>query len=163
MKIVDVRVTGLSGGTVDGGWPQGNKPEEDLNTLVEVLTDEGPSGVGSCMTSKSLVAALADQVRPKQLDRRGDERLARHAAAYAGDALVGEHLDERVEVLLGLVALGPAAIDGPARQAGDADIDDLHRSKNPIGVEGARDRRHCTSVRGLLHPDRYDGGQAGRG
>src|SRR6476646_1800361 len=40
MKITDVKITGLSGGTVDGGWPQGNKPEEDLNTLVEVLADE---------------------------------------------------------------------------------------------------------------------------
>ena len=53
MKIVDVRITGLSGGTVDGGWPQGNKPEEDLHTIVEVLTDEGLSGVGSAMTSKA--------------------------------------------------------------------------------------------------------------
>src|SRR5689334_4228284 len=45
MKIVDIRVTGLSGGTVDGGWPGGNKPEQDLNTLVEVVTDEGLLGV----------------------------------------------------------------------------------------------------------------------
>ena len=45
----------------DGGWPQGNKPEEDLNTLVEVVTDGGLTGVGSSMTSKSLVTAvLAD-------------------------------------------------------------------------------------------------------
>jgi len=41
MKIVDVRLTGLSGGTVDGGWPGGMKPEEDLNTVVEVVSDEG--------------------------------------------------------------------------------------------------------------------------
>ena len=47
MKIVDVRLTGLSGGTADGGWPGGMKPEEDLNTIVEVLTDEGLVGVGS--------------------------------------------------------------------------------------------------------------------
>ena len=57
MKIIDVKITGLSGGTVDGGWPQGNKPEEDLNTLLEVVTDEGLSGVGSAMTSKGLIAA----------------------------------------------------------------------------------------------------------
>ena len=49
MKIIDVRLTGLTGGTVDGGWPQGNKPEEDLNTIVEVLTDEG---VGTLIRSK---------------------------------------------------------------------------------------------------------------
>ncbi len=73
MKIIDVRVTGLSGGTVDGGWPQGNKPEEDLNTLLEVLTDEGLSGVGSAMTSKSLVVAAVDLLRPHLIGERADE------------------------------------------------------------------------------------------
>jgi len=73
MKIVDVRVTGLSGGTVDGGWPQGNKPEEDLNTLLEVLTDEGLSGVGSAMTSKGLVAAAVNLLRPHLIGERADE------------------------------------------------------------------------------------------
>ena len=73
MKIVDVRVIGLSGGTVDGGWPQGNKPEEDLNTLLEVHTDEGLSGIGSAMTSKSLVAAAVDLLRPHLIGERADE------------------------------------------------------------------------------------------
>src|SRR5439155_23368690 len=73
MKIIDVKITGLSGGTVDGGWPQGNKPEEDLNTLVEVLTDEGLAGVGSCMTSKSLVAAGVQLLRPHLIGERADE------------------------------------------------------------------------------------------
>ena len=73
MKIVDIRVIGLSGGTVDGGWPQGNKPEEDLNTLLEIHTDEGPSGIGSAMTSKSLVAAAVDLLRPHLIGERADE------------------------------------------------------------------------------------------
>jgi len=73
MKIVDVRVIGLSGGTVDGGWPQGNKPEEDLNTLLEVHSDEGLSGIGSAMTSKSLVAAAIDLLRPHLIGERADE------------------------------------------------------------------------------------------
>ncbi|TWU12360.1 L-rhamnonate dehydratase [Symmachiella macrocystis] len=55
MKIVKVEVIPLIGGTVDGGWPQGHEPEEDLNTLIEVQTDEGITGVGSCFTSGSLV------------------------------------------------------------------------------------------------------------
>ncbi len=55
MKIVNVEVIPLTGGTVDGGWPQGHEPEEDLNTLIEVHTDEGLTGVGSCFTSGSLV------------------------------------------------------------------------------------------------------------
>src|SRR5262249_10172112 len=73
MKIVDVRLTGLAGGTVDGGWPQGNKPEEDLNTVVEVLTDEGLVGVGSAMTSKALVAAGVQLLRPLLIGERADE------------------------------------------------------------------------------------------
>ncbi len=73
MKITDIRITGLSGGTVDGGWPQGNKPEEDLNTLVEVLTDEGLAGVGSAMTSKSLVSAGVQLLRPHLIGERADE------------------------------------------------------------------------------------------
>ena len=73
MKIVEVRIIGLSGGTVDGGWPQGNKPEEDLNTLLEVVTDEGLVGVGSCMTSKSLVQAGVQLLLPHLLGERADE------------------------------------------------------------------------------------------
>jgi hypothetical protein len=73
MKIVDVRITGLTGGTVDGGWPQGNKPEEDLNTILEVLTDEGPIGVGSAMTSKALVTAAVNLLRPHLIGERADE------------------------------------------------------------------------------------------
>ena len=64
VKIVDVRLTGLSGGTVDGGWPGGMKPEEDLNTVVEVVTDEGLVGVGSSMTSLALVEAGVALLRP---------------------------------------------------------------------------------------------------
>src|SRR5437667_10124752 len=73
MKITDLRITGLTGGTVDGGWPQGNKPEEDLNTLVEVLTDEGLSGIGSAMTSKSLIEAAVQLLRPHLIGERADE------------------------------------------------------------------------------------------
>jgi L-alanine-DL-glutamate epimerase-like enolase superfamily enzyme len=73
MKITDVRVTGLAGGTVDGGWPGGMKPDEDLNTIVEVLTDEGVTGVGSAMTSKALIAAALQLLRPYLIGERADE------------------------------------------------------------------------------------------
>ncbi len=55
MKITNVEVIPLTGGTVDGGWPQGHEPEEDLHTLVEVSTDEGITGIGSCFTSGTLI------------------------------------------------------------------------------------------------------------
>jgi len=75
MKIVEVNIIGLSGGTVDGGWPQGNQPEQDLNTLVEVVTDEGLSGVGSCMTSKSLIQSAVQLLRPHLIGERADEPM----------------------------------------------------------------------------------------
>ena len=57
MKIVDVRCTGLAGGTVEGGWVDDLKPEDDVHTIVEVLTDEGLIGVGSVFTGRSLTEA----------------------------------------------------------------------------------------------------------
>jgi L-alanine-DL-glutamate epimerase-like enolase superfamily enzyme len=73
MKITQLRLTGLSGGTVRGGWVDDLKPEDDLHTLVEVLTDEGPSGVGSVFTSKALTAAAVKQIEPLLLGERADE------------------------------------------------------------------------------------------
>src|SRR5262249_53535900 len=73
-----------------------------------------------------LVSAFADPVPGQQVHTGGDQRLARHRAADADEPLVGDDLEEGVEVLLGLVSLWPAAIDGAAGQACDADIDDLH-------------------------------------
>ncbi len=54
MKIVKVNVIPLIGGTVDGGWPQGHEKKENLHTLLEVLTDEGITGVGGVYTSGAL-------------------------------------------------------------------------------------------------------------
>jgi L-alanine-DL-glutamate epimerase-like enolase superfamily enzyme len=73
MKIIEVKLTGLSGGTVDGGWPEGNRPEEDLSTILEVVTDEGLVGVGSVFTSKALTAAAVQLLRPMLIGERADE------------------------------------------------------------------------------------------
>lgn len=64
MKITQVEVIPLKGGTVDGGWPQGHEPDEDINTLVIVRTDGGIDGVGSCYTSGSLIAAAMKLLWP---------------------------------------------------------------------------------------------------
>lgn len=64
MRITDIEILPLSGATVDGGWPQGMTPQEDLHTLVVVATDEGLSGVGSCFTSGRLVEAAMGVLRP---------------------------------------------------------------------------------------------------
>lgn len=64
MKIIDFEVIGLTGGTVDGGWPQGHEPEEDLHALIEVTTDDGVTGIGSCFTSGGLVSAAMKLLWP---------------------------------------------------------------------------------------------------
>jgi L-alanine-DL-glutamate epimerase-like enolase superfamily enzyme len=64
MRIVEIVVHRLTGGTVDGGWPGGHQPQDDLHALVEVLTDEGLSGMGSVFTSHDLVRAGVDFLRP---------------------------------------------------------------------------------------------------
>jgi L-alanine-DL-glutamate epimerase-like enolase superfamily enzyme len=105
VKIVDVRVTGLSGGTVDGGWPQGNRPTEELNTIVEVFSDEGHSGVGSAMTSKSLVAAAVQLLRPHLIGERADEparvtEKLRQSSFWQGRGGAVEHAISGIDIAL---------------------------------------------------------------
>src|SRR5438045_5055781 len=118
MKIVDIRITGLTGGTVDGGWPQGNKPEEDLNTLVEVLTDEGLAGIGSAMTSKSLVQAGVQLLRPHLIGERPDEparvtEKLRQSTFWQGRGGAVEHAISGIDIalwdLFGLVTGQPVS------------------------------------------------------
>jgi L-alanine-DL-glutamate epimerase-like enolase superfamily enzyme len=105
VKISDVRLTGLSGGTVDGGWPGGMKPEEDLNTIVEVVTDEGLTGVGSAMTSKALVAAAVALLRPHLIGERADEPMRvseklRQATFWQGRGGAVEHAISGIDISL---------------------------------------------------------------
>ncbi len=64
MKITAIDVLPLTGGTVDGGWPQGHEPQEDLHTLVRIRTDEGLDGVGSCFTSGTLIRGAVQLMWP---------------------------------------------------------------------------------------------------
>ncbi len=64
MKIVAIDVCPLTGATVDGGWPQGHEPRENLHTLVIVRTDSDLVGYGSCFTSGKLVAGAVELLWP---------------------------------------------------------------------------------------------------
>jgi D-galactarolactone cycloisomerase len=64
MKITHIRTIPLLGETPDTGWAQGTDPRENLHTLLEVHTDEGLVGIGSCFTSTPLVEAALDLLRP---------------------------------------------------------------------------------------------------
>ena len=105
MKIIDIRIIGLTGGTVDGGWPQGNKPEEDLNTIVEVITDEGLTGLGSVMTSKALVSAGVKLLLPHLIGERADEparvtEKLRQSSFWQGRGGAVEHAISGIDIAL---------------------------------------------------------------
>jgi D-galactarolactone cycloisomerase len=75
MKIVDLRITGLAGGTVEGGWADELKPDDDVHTIVEVITDDGLVGIGSAFTSKVLVQGAIKLLRPLLIGERADEPM----------------------------------------------------------------------------------------
>lgn len=64
MKIENIRVLPLYGGTPDGGWSQGFDRDTNLHTLVEVITDEGVTGLGSIFTSAALVEGAVKVLLP---------------------------------------------------------------------------------------------------
>ena len=64
MKIVRIDVHPLTGATVDGGWPQGHEPQENLHTLVCLTADDGTVGWGGCFTSGRLVAGAVELLWP---------------------------------------------------------------------------------------------------
>src|SRR5437660_5124557 len=105
MKIAELRITGLSGGTVEGGWVDDLKPEEDINTIVEVVTDEGLSGIGSAMTSKALVEAAVKLLRPMLIGERADEparvsERLRQSTFWQGRGGAVEHAISGIDIAL---------------------------------------------------------------
>ena len=69
MKIVEVRSIPLMGRTPEGGWDTEIEPEENLHTLIEVVTDEALNGkpltgIGSVYTSQALVEGALRLMRP---------------------------------------------------------------------------------------------------
>jgi L-alanine-DL-glutamate epimerase-like enolase superfamily enzyme len=64
MKIVDVRAIPLLGRISEAGWEETLDPDQNSHTLVEVVTDEGLTGVGSAYTSLALVDGALRLLRP---------------------------------------------------------------------------------------------------
>ena len=83
MNITAVKTIPLRGATQDTGWPGGTDAHEQMNTLVEISTDEGLSGLGSCFTSQALVEGVVDLVAAvaDRRDGTGSRTGQREAAA----------------------------------------------------------------------------------
>ena len=64
MKITGIRTIALMGATPKSGWTAETPPSENLHTLLEVHTDSGLTGLGSVATSRALVDAALDLLKP---------------------------------------------------------------------------------------------------
>jgi L-alanine-DL-glutamate epimerase-like enolase superfamily enzyme len=105
VKIVDVRLTGLAGGTVEGGWVDDHRPDEDIHTIVEVISDEGLTGVGSTYTSKSLTEAAVKLLKPLLIGERADEparvtEKIRQSLFWQGRGGAVEHAISGIDIAL---------------------------------------------------------------
>jgi D-galactarolactone cycloisomerase len=105
MKITEVLTIPLSGATHDTGWPGGTKVDEQMNTLLEVRTDEGLTGIGSVFTSQALVEAALQLLRPMLIGETGleAERVAeklRQMTFWQGRGGSVEHAISGIDIAL---------------------------------------------------------------
>ncbi len=84
MKIAEIRALGLRGSTPQGGWMDELAPDDCVHTIIEVITDEEITGLGSVFTSVELVEASLQVLRPHYIGEsaiepeRVSEKLHQH-------------------------------------------------------------------------------------
>ncbi|HEY2839095.1 MAG TPA: mandelate racemase/muconate lactonizing enzyme family protein [Pirellulales bacterium] len=105
MKIIEVRTIALGGATHDHGWPGGTDPNVQYNTLVEVRSDAGLIGLGSCYTTRALVEGSLDLLRPHLIGESGlePERVSeklRQSMFWLGRGGSVEHTISGVDIAL---------------------------------------------------------------
>jgi L-alanine-DL-glutamate epimerase-like enolase superfamily enzyme len=105
MKITDVRTIPLRGATHDTGWPGGTDPNEQMNTLLEVTTDAGITGLGSCFTNQVFVEASLTVLKPLVVGEtafeaeRVSEKLRQNTFWYGRGGAV-EHTISGIDIAL---------------------------------------------------------------
>ncbi|MDZ4685487.1 MAG: mandelate racemase/muconate lactonizing enzyme family protein [Planctomycetaceae bacterium] len=105
MTITAVEIYPLTGATVDGGWPQGHEPQENLHTLLIVRSDTGHAGYGSCFTSGKLVTGAVELLWPllKGQPSVEPERVAetlRQSSFWQGRGGSVEHAISGIDIAL---------------------------------------------------------------
>ena len=105
MKIVDVRTIALGGATHDHGWPGGTDPNVQYNTLVEVVGEDGLTGIGSCYTTRALVEGSLTLLREHLLGESGlmPERVSeklRQSMFWLGRGGSVEHAISGIDIAL---------------------------------------------------------------
>jgi D-galactarolactone cycloisomerase len=64
MKIKEIKSAGLRGATPEGGWSEEIQPEDCVQTLIVVRTDEDTVGLGSVFTNDGLVESSLRILEP---------------------------------------------------------------------------------------------------
>ena len=105
MRIADIQLYPLRGATVDGGWPQGHEPKDDLHALIEVVTDEGLRGCGGIYTGSALSQAGIDFLRPlwkgeHALEPERVTEAMRQSSFWQGRGGTIEHVISGIDIAL---------------------------------------------------------------
>lgn len=105
MKIVAVRTIPLGGATHDHGWPGGTDPSVQYNTLVEVVSEDGLVGIGSCYTTRALVEGSLQLLKEHLLGESGlePERVSeklRQSMFWLGRGGSVEHTISGIDIAL---------------------------------------------------------------
>lgn len=105
MRIAELELIPLTGGTVDGGWIQDLEAEENLHTLVQVTSEDGLVGMGSCFTSGKLVEGAVELLWPmlKEQSAVEPERVSdtlRESTFWQGRGGAVEHAISGIDIAL---------------------------------------------------------------
>lgn len=105
MKITAVRTIALGGATHDHGWPGGTDPNVQYNTLVEVTSEDGLTGIGSCYTTRPLVEGALQLLREHLIGESGlePERVSeklRQSMFWLGRGGSVEHAISGIDIAL---------------------------------------------------------------
>ena len=133
MRISAIEVCPLTGATVDGGWPQGHEPRENLHTLLVIRTDGGAVGYGSCFTSGALVAGAVELLWPLLKGESAVEpgrvsETLRQSSFWQGRGGAVEHAISGIDIALWDL-MGKACSQPVSRLLGG----DYRRSIKPYG------------------------------
>ena len=105
MRITELELIPLTGATVDGGWVQDLAAEENLHTLVQLTSEDGLVGMGSCFTSGKLVEGAVELLWPILKDEsavepeRVSDRL-RESTFWQGRGGSVEHAISGIDIAL---------------------------------------------------------------
>ena len=105
MKITRITLFPLTGATVDGGWPQGHEPQENLHTLIQIVGEDGFDGWGSCFTSGRLVHGAIELLWPQlqtlsAIEPERTTEVLRQSSFWQGRGGAVEHAISGIDLAL---------------------------------------------------------------